>query len=87
MLDIRVPEGVRVDVGKTVAGREAIQPVTNAVRVHWLPIVLYEHIAGIVPAVTVCQPHFKAFPFMKPQELQGFLWKVQCAGVPRFGFA
>ena len=51
----RVPEGVGVDVGQAVAGREGIQPAGDTVRVHMLPVVLGKDKAGIDPAVPVGQ--------------------------------
>ena len=51
----RVAERMRIDVGQAVAGGEVFEPAGDAVRVHPVPVILGEHIAGMQPSVTVCQ--------------------------------
>ena len=62
----RVAEGVRIDMGQTVAGGEVFEPTGNAVRVHVVAVVLGEHIAGMNPSVTIGKLQAELFPLVLP---------------------
>lgn len=65
-----MPEGVWMDMRQPVPVAEAIQPVTDTVRVHPLPIVLNEYIGCICPAVAVQFLQSFIFRFPLLQNLQ-----------------
>ena len=77
----RMPEGVSVDVGQAVTVREGPEPMGDTVRVHGLPIVPDEDVAGIVPAVTVFQPKHQAFLAPFPEKLHCLLRQAYRADV------
>ena len=53
MLDIRVTEGVRMNVRQIIFFAELVQPVSDAVRVHRRAVVLGEQKSSILPDVCV----------------------------------
>lgn len=65
-------EGVRIDVGQTVAAGKIIEPSGDAVRVHAASIVCCEHKAAVYPPVTIGKLQAELFQLMPPQQLHGF---------------
>ena len=59
VLDIRVPEGVGVDVRKVVAFGKFGQPIGHAVRVHGFAVFLSENKIPVVPTITHSKTLFK----------------------------
>ena len=52
VLDIRVPECVRMDVRKVVLFTEVIQPVSDTVRIHQVSIITGKDISVLSPLIS-----------------------------------
>ena len=59
-------ERMRIDVWQIVAAGKTVEPAGNAVRVHPVPVILGEHIAGMQPSVTVCKLEPELLTLVQP---------------------
>lgn len=77
----RVPECVGIDMGQAVTLGEVPEPSGDAVRVHMIPVVLGEYIAGIDPPVTVGKLQPELLKFVLPQKRHCFSRQSQIADI------
>ena len=85
VLDIRVSEGVRMNVGQIVFLTELVQPVSDAVRVHGRTVILGEKETGVLPNVCVTNflPQLLCAVFL--QNRNGFRRQADGPGLSGFG--
>ncbi len=76
-----VPEGVGIDVREVVALGETVEPGPDAVRVHGPSVIPDEDVAGVLPAVSVCQLELQVGAAILPEQGDGLCGEGDLANI------
>lgn len=79
---LRCDESVRVDMRQIIHFAELIEPVSDAVWVHAVAVLLGKHISAVHPPVTEDQPQLFLFDFMLFKQFDRFRSEFDCAAPP-----